>query len=107
MGTKITKNKPTQTTGNDKIQITMVWKKIHTNTKILPIQPTMQHLRIQKTQPNIRHKKMDMSSLWNNPPQRHKRSKKHTTKSNKKYIIKKKINIKIIFEPVSQQGIAW
>ena len=55
ISTKTTKNRIIQTTNNDKIQITMVRKKIHTSRPFFPIQPTMQQLRIQKTRPNTKN----------------------------------------------------
>ena len=41
---KITKNQPSTTSKHDKIQITMVWKNIHTNRQIFPINTNMQHM---------------------------------------------------------------
>ena len=64
----------------------------------------MQHMRIQKHKPNIRHPTMDMPILWNKTPQKHQRRKKHTKRSNKNNHIKKRIKKN---ELISQRGIAW
>ena len=45
---------------NDKIQIQMVRKNIHTNQSLLSIQPNMQRMQISKTRPNNRHTRMDL-----------------------------------------------
>ena len=89
MGTKTAKNKPVQTSTDDQIQSRMVRKKIRTNQSILSFQPNMQHLRIQIRRFNTRNAQMDLSTLWNNTPQRHQRSKKHTKRRNKINILKK------------------
>ena len=88
MVTKTTKNSLIQTTKHDKIQIKMVWEKIHTNRQILSLKPKMQQLRIPKKRPNTQNTKMDMPQMWKTPPQRHKRCKKHfkrRTTNNKSY----------------------
>ena len=41
---KVTKNQPSTTSKHDKIQIKMVWKNIHTNRQIFPINTNMQHM---------------------------------------------------------------
>lgn len=89
MGTKITKNRLIQTTANDKIQIRMVRKNIHTNRQILSIQQNMQQMRIPEKRPNTRYTTMDMAIMPHTPQQRHKRSKKHTKRSNKYNFLKK------------------
>ena len=45
---------------NDKIQIQMVRKNIHTNQSLLSIQPNMQRMRISKTRTNNRYTRMDL-----------------------------------------------
>ena len=89
MGTKITKNRLIQTTANDKIQIRMVRKNIHTNRQVLSVQQKMQQMRIPEKRPNTRYTTMDMPIMPHTPQQRHKRSKKHTKRSNKYKFLKK------------------
>ena len=89
MGTKTTKNKFIQTRANDKIQIQMVRKNIHTNRQILSIQQNMQQMRIPEKRPNTRYTTMDMPIMPHTPQQRHKRSKKHTKRINKYKFLKK------------------
>lgn len=57
---KLQKNRLIQTTANDKIQIRMVRKNIHTNRQILSIQQNMQQMRIPEKRPNTRYTTMDM-----------------------------------------------